>query len=59
MNHQEALTRALMLALTAPKHRLADSLQLVDDLAQLCTPQEIEDAKAYAMNVYHGESSDD
>jgi hypothetical protein len=52
MNHQQALTNALMLALTAPKHRLADSLQLVDDLAQLCTPKEIEEAQEYALNVY-------
>lgn len=52
MNHQQALTNALMLALTAPKHRLADSLQLVDELALLCTPKEIEEAQAYALNVY-------
>lgn len=35
MNHQQALTNALMLALTAPKHRLQDALNLVDELAVL------------------------
>jgi hypothetical protein len=52
MNHQQALTNALMLALTAPKHRLQDALNLVDELAMLCTPNEIEQAQEYALNVY-------
>lgn len=52
MNHQQALTNALMLALTAPKHRLEDALQLVYELSQLCTPKEIEEAQEYALNVY-------
>lgn len=52
MNHQQALTNALMLALTAPKHRLQDALNLVDELAMLCTPKEISEAQDYALNVY-------
>ncbi len=52
MNHQQALTNALMLALTAPKHRLLDALNLVDELAMLCTPKEISEAQDYALNVY-------
>ena len=52
MNHQQALTNALMLALTAPKHRLQDALNLVDELAMLCTPKEIQQAQEYALNVY-------
>jgi hypothetical protein len=52
MNHQQALTNALMLALTAPKHRLQDTLNLVDELAVLCTPKEISEAQDYALNVY-------
>lgn len=52
MSHKEALTKALMLALTAPKHRLNDALRLVDDLAVFCTPSEISEAQDYALNVY-------
>ena len=52
MNHQQALSKALMLALTAPKHRLQDALKLVDELAMLCTPKEISEAQDYALNVY-------
>jgi hypothetical protein len=61
MNHQQALTNALMLALTAPKHRLEDALELVNELSQLCTPKEIAEAQEYALNVYPRleESSDD
>lgn len=52
MNHKQALTNALMLALTAPKHRLEDALSLVHELSELCTPKEIEEAQEYALNVY-------
>lgn len=58
MNHQQALTNALMLALTAPKHRLQDTLNLVDELAVLCTPKEISEAQDYALNVYPKLESD-
>ena len=60
MSHKEALTKSLMLALTAPKHRLKDALRLVDDLAVFCTPSEISEAQDYALNVYPKlESTDD
>tara|TARA_Y100000385_G_scaffold179181_1_gene185167 strand:+ start:2030 stop:2188 length:159 start_codon:yes stop_codon:yes gene_type:complete len=45
MNHEEALTRALALAITAPDNRIEQADKLVQDLAMLCTSAEIEKAK--------------
>jgi hypothetical protein len=52
MNHKECLTKAIMLALTARNDRYADAMKLVDELAELCTPNEISEAYEYASNVY-------
>ena len=50
--HQKALQRALFLALTAPEHRLKDSLNLVEELAELCTPVEVAQAQGEALKIF-------
>lgn len=51
MTHKQALTKALQLAITAPENRLTDSLKLVDELAELCTPEEIAQAQSQALKI--------
>jgi hypothetical protein len=51
MTHKQALTKALQLAITAPENRLTDSLRLVDELAELCTPVEIAQAQSDALKI--------
>ena len=51
MKHKQALTKALQLAVTAPENRLSDSLRLVDELAELCTPAEIAQAQSDALKI--------
>ena len=52
MTHQKALQKALFLALTAPENRLKDSLNLVEELAELCTPAEIAQAQSQALKIF-------
>lgn len=54
MTHKQALTKALQLAITAPENRLTDSLKLVDELAELCTPAEIAQAQGEALKIFTG-----
>ena len=51
MTYQQALTKALQLAITAPENRLSDSLKLVDELAELCTPAEVAQAQSEALKI--------
>tara|TARA_R110000796_G_scaffold20340_2_gene60669 strand:+ start:906 stop:1091 length:186 start_codon:yes stop_codon:yes gene_type:complete len=51
MTYQQALTKALQLAITAPSNRLSDSLKLVDELAELCTPAEVAQAQSEALKI--------
>jgi len=51
MTYQQALTKALQLAITAPENRLTDSLRLVDELAELCTPTEVVQAQSEALKI--------
>ena len=51
MTHKQALTRALQLAITSPANRLTDSLKLVDELAELCTPTEVVQAQSEALKI--------
>ena len=57
MTHEIALTKALALAATAPSHRYVDALKLVYEIAELCTPAEVERAKLKAQQLV-GESHD-
>jgi len=52
MTHKQALTRALQLAITSPANRLTDSLKLVDELAELCTPAEVAQAQSEALKIF-------
>ena len=45
LTHQEALTKSLALAITAPDERLNDAMTLSMELAELCTPLEVARAK--------------
>jgi len=56
MDHQTALTQALKLSIEAPANRLDEILKLAYELAELCTPMEIEHAKATAMRQIEGDS---
>ena len=49
MAHEIALTKALALAITAPSHRYSDALKLAYEIAELCTPAEVERAKLNAQ----------
>tara|TARA_R110000850_G_scaffold184853_1_gene310593 strand:- start:250 stop:435 length:186 start_codon:yes stop_codon:yes gene_type:complete len=51
MTYKRALTKALQLAITAPANRLTDSLKLVDELAELCTPTEVAQAQSEALKI--------
>ena len=51
MTHKQALTKALQLAITAPENRLSDAVNLVDELAELCTPTEIAQAQSEALKI--------
>ena len=51
MNHQQALTKALALCITAPDHRLGDALKLAHEIAEMCTPSEVARAKESAKEV--------
>jgi len=59
MTHQKALQRALFLALTAPEHRLKDSLKLVDEIAELCTPAEVAQAQSAALEILKQEDENE
>tara|TARA_R110000772_G_scaffold176538_1_gene288224 strand:- start:160 stop:330 length:171 start_codon:yes stop_codon:yes gene_type:complete len=50
MNHEQALVKALKLAITAPESRLQHSLDLACELAAMCTPGEVTSAKLEAIN---------
>jgi hypothetical protein len=45
MTHQEALTKSLALAITAPDDRVDAAVALSMELAELCTPFEVARAK--------------
>ena len=51
MTHETALTKALVLCVTAPEHRLGDALKLAHEIADMCTPSEIARAKKQAKEV--------
>jgi hypothetical protein len=51
MTHKKALTRALQLAITAPENRLTDAVRLADELAELCTPDEVAQAQSEALKT--------
>jgi hypothetical protein len=51
MTHETALTKALALAITAPHHRYSDALKLAYEIAELCTPAEVERAKLNAQQL--------
>ena len=51
MTHETALTKALVLCVTAPEHRLGDALKLAHEIAEMCTPSEVERAKESAKEV--------
>jgi hypothetical protein len=57
MKHETALAKALALAITAPSHRYSDALKLAYEIAELCTPAEVERAKLNAQQLV-GESND-
>ena len=45
MTHEQALTKALALTITAPASRYEEALDLAYQLSILCTPAEIDRAK--------------
>lgn len=59
MTHKQALTKALQLAITAPENRLTDSLRLVDELAELCTPAEVAQAQSAALEILKQEDENE
>tara|TARA_R110000782_G_scaffold105429_1_gene193417 strand:+ start:84 stop:269 length:186 start_codon:yes stop_codon:yes gene_type:complete len=59
MTHKQALTRALQLAITSPANRLTDSLKLVDELAELCTPAEVAQAQSAALEILKQEDENE
>lgn len=52
MSKTEALTQALLLALTAPENRLHEAIDLAEGLAAFCTLSEVTEAKESALNMY-------
>tara|TARA_R110002072_G_scaffold101303_3_gene223101 strand:- start:224 stop:385 length:162 start_codon:yes stop_codon:yes gene_type:complete len=51
MTHETALTKALVLCVTAPEHRLGDALKLAHEIAEMCTPAEVARAKEQAEGM--------
>ncbi len=51
MTHETALTKALVLCVTAPEHRLGDTLKLAHEIAEMCTPAEVARAKENAREI--------
>jgi hypothetical protein len=51
MTHEKALTKALVLCVTAPEHRLGDALKLAHEIASMCTPAEVARAKEQAQGI--------
>ncbi len=51
MTHETALTKALVLCVTAPEHRLGDALKLAHEIADMCTPSEVARAKEQAKGI--------
>ena len=51
MTHETALTKALILCVTAPENRLGDALKLAHEIAELCTPSEVAKAKENAKGI--------
>jgi hypothetical protein len=51
MTHETALTKALVLCVTAPEHRLGYALQIAYELTELCTPAEVARAKEQAKGI--------
>ena len=51
MTHETALTKALVLCVTAPEHRLGDALKLAHGIASMCTPAEVALAKEQAQGI--------
>lgn len=51
MTHETALTKALVLCVTAPEHRLGDALKLAHEIADMCTPAEVARAKEQAKGI--------
>ena len=51
MTHETALTKALVLCITAPEHRLGDALKLAHEIAEMCTPAEVARAKERARGM--------
>lgn len=49
MTHEQAFTKALILAITAPKGREDDAVALIYQLSRGLSPQQVEDCKAQAM----------
>lgn len=52
MSKTEALTEALLLALTAPEGRLHEAIDLAEGLAAFCTLEEVTDAQECALDMY-------
>ncbi len=51
MTHETALTKALVLCVTAPENRLGDALKLAHEIAEMCTPAEVARAKEQAQEI--------
>ena len=51
MTHETALTKALVLCVTAPENRLGDALKLAHEIAEMCTPSEVARAKEQAQEI--------
>lgn len=51
MTHETALTKALVLCVTAPENRLGDALKLAQEIAEMCTPAEVARAKENAREI--------
>tara|TARA_R110002072_G_C7736054_1_gene516196 strand:- start:292 stop:477 length:186 start_codon:yes stop_codon:yes gene_type:complete len=55
MNDEEALTKALVLAVLAPNNRVDEAVELAEELARRCSSDEVERAKAKAEELLNGE----
>ena len=55
MNDEEALTKALVLAVLAPNNRVDEAVELAEELARRCSSDGVERAKAKAEELLNGE----
>ena len=55
MNDEEALTKALVLAVLAPNNRVDEAVELAEELARRWSSDGVERAKAKAEELLNGE----